>query len=120
YGQSKLAQIWHTCELQQRYGQQDINAYSVHPGLIYPEITRLHSSKIFTLIYRLMLYIVEKSIYQGIQTSLYCSLSDQAKPEKFHADCKEAKPSALAYNKKLAEECWQYSERIIDEKMKYN
>jgi NAD(P)-dependent dehydrogenase (short-subunit alcohol dehydrogenase family) len=35
YGQSKLAQIWHTLLLQQRYGEQGINAYSLHPGMIY-------------------------------------------------------------------------------------
>jgi len=35
YGQSKLAQIWHTLLLQQRYDEQGINAYSLHPGMIY-------------------------------------------------------------------------------------
>ncbi len=118
YGQSKLAQIWHACELQQRYGQQDIKAYSLHPGMIYTEITR-QTSKLFALIYQLVLFIIGKSLYQGAQTSLFCSLSNQATPGKFHADCKEAKPSPLAYNNKLAEECWELSERIISEKTKY-
>jgi NAD(P)-dependent dehydrogenase (short-subunit alcohol dehydrogenase family) len=117
YGQSKLAQIWHTCELQRRYGQEGINAYSLHPGMIYTKLTR-RVSQLFALIYHLILLIIGKSLYQGAQTSLYCSLSKQAKPGKFHADCKEAKPSPLAYNKKLAEECWEWSEKIINEKTK--
>jgi NAD(P)-dependent dehydrogenase (short-subunit alcohol dehydrogenase family) len=70
YGQSKLAQIWHASELQQRYGQQGINAYSLHSGMIYTEITR-RTSKLFELIYQLILLIIGKSLYQGAQTSLY-------------------------------------------------
>lgn len=117
YGQSKLAQIWHAFELQERYGQQGINAYSLHPGMIYTELTR-QTPKLFDLIYRFVLLLVGKSLDQGTQTSLYCSLSDQAKPGKFHGNCKEAKTSPLAYSKKLAEECWEFSERIINEKTK--
>ncbi|CAF3307274.1 unnamed protein product [Rotaria sp. Silwood2] len=81
YGQSKLAQIWHTWELQRCYGQQGIKAYSLHPGVIYTDITR-RAPKLFILIYQLILLIVGKSLYQGAQTSLYCSLSNQAKPGK--------------------------------------
>ena len=117
YGQSKLAQIWHAFELQRRYGQQGINAYSLHPGMIYTKITR-QLTGLFALIYQLILLIIGKSLYQGAQTSLYCSLSNEAKPGKFHADCKEAKPSSLAYNTRLAEECWEFSERLISEKTK--
>jgi retinol dehydrogenase-12 len=117
YGQSKLAQIWHAYELQQRYGHQGINAYSLHPGTIYTALTR-QMPKVFEWIYQLILWITGKSLYQGAQTSLYCSLSPQAKPGKFHADCKEARPSPLAYHKNLAEECWEFSEKIISEKTK--
>ncbi|CAF3390971.1 unnamed protein product, partial [Rotaria sp. Silwood2] len=117
YGQSKLAQIWHAYELQQRYSEQGICAYSLHPGTIYTGITR-RSPRLFQFIYRLILLVVGKSIYQGTQTSLYCALSNEAKPGKLHADCKEAITSPLAYNKKLAEECWEFSERIINEKTK--
>ncbi|CAF1067300.1 unnamed protein product [Rotaria sordida] len=117
YNQSKLAQIWHAYLLQERYGEQGINAYSLHPGIIYTGLTR-QIPKFFELIYQLILFIVGKSLYEGTQTSLYCSLSNKAKPGKFHADCKEAKSSPLAYNKILAEECWNFSEKIINEKTK--
>ncbi|CAF4991066.1 unnamed protein product, partial [Rotaria sp. Silwood1] len=118
YGQSKLAQIWHARELQQRYGQQGIKAYSLHPGVIYTDITR-RAPKLFALIQKLILMIIGKSLYQGAQTSLYCSLSNQAKPGQFHTDCKEGIPSPLAYDQTLAEECWKFSEDIIKEKTKY-
>lgn len=118
YGQSKLAQIWHSYELQQRYGPEGIQSYSLHPGMIHTGITR-QTPKLFELIYELILMIVGKSLYQGTQTSLFCSLSNEANPGKFHADCQEAKPSPLAYNRKMAEECWEFSERIIAEKTKH-
>ena len=118
YGQSKLAQIWHSYELQQRYGSEGIQSYSLHPGMIYTGITR-RSPKLFALIHQLLLLIAGKSFYQGTQTSLFCSLSNEAKPGKFHADCQEAKPSPLGYNRKMAEECWEFSERIIAEKTKH-
>jgi hypothetical protein len=35
------------------------------------------------------------------------------------SDCKEAKTSPLAYDYNLAEECWNFSEKIINEKTKY-
>lgn len=117
HSQSKLAQIWHACELQERYGQQGINAYSLYPGMVYTPLTQQMLQQ-FAWICPLIFMIVGKSLYEGAQTSLYCSLSDQAKPGRFHADCKEAKPSPLAYNKKLAKECWEISERIITEKTK--
>jgi NAD(P)-dependent dehydrogenase (short-subunit alcohol dehydrogenase family) len=35
YGQSKTANIYTATELNRRYGSQGVNAWSVHPGLIY-------------------------------------------------------------------------------------
>jgi len=52
------------------------------------------------------------------KTSLFCSLSNQAKPGRFHSDCQELTGSPLAYNHQLAEECWSFSEQIINEKTK--
>jgi hypothetical protein len=33
-----------------------------------------------------------KTVEQGAITSLYCSLSDDAKPGHFHSDCQVRKP----------------------------
>jgi NAD(P)-dependent dehydrogenase (short-subunit alcohol dehydrogenase family) len=113
----KLAQIWHTLLLQQRYGEQGINAYSLHPGMIYTQLTR-QQPKLFEFIYKIILLLIGKSLDEGAKTSLFCSLSNQAKPGKFHSDCKESKTSPLACNHQLAEECWSFSEKIINEKTK--
>ncbi len=114
----KLAQIWHTLLLQQRYGEQGINAYSLHPGMIYTHLTR-QQPKLFEFIYKIILILIGKSVYEGAKTSLFCSLSNQAKPGKFHSNCKQTKTSPLAYDYHLAEECWNFSEKIINEKTKH-
>jgi hypothetical protein len=70
------------------------------------------------LIYHFILILIGKSLYEGAKTSLFYSLSNEAKPGKFHSDCKESKTSSLAYNHQLAEQCWDFNENIIDEKTK--
>ncbi len=100
------------------YGEQGINAYSLHPGMIYTRLTR-QQPKLFEFIYKIILFLIGKSLYEGAKTSLFCSLSNQAKTGKFHSDCKQSKTSPLACNHQLAEECWNFSEKIINEKTKY-
>ncbi|CAF1387655.1 unnamed protein product [Didymodactylos carnosus] len=112
YGQSKLAQIWHSRELQRRYGEQGLCAYSLHPGSINTEILR-EWPILLKISFQMIFYLFGKSSYRGAQTSLYCALSDKAKPGEFHADCKPAKANSLAYNEKLAKECWDFSDEQI-------
>ncbi|UJR11975.1 hypothetical protein I4U23_016153 [Adineta vaga] len=97
YIESKLANILYTNELQRRYGDQGIKAYSLHPGTI--GTTGLNR--------------------QGAMTTLYCALSDEAQPGKDHSDCRVAQPSSTAYNSKEAQELWELSEKIINEKTKH-
>lgn len=40
YGQSKTANIWFANELDRRYKSQGVRAYSVHPGVIYTNLSR--------------------------------------------------------------------------------
>ncbi|KAF7590278.1 hypothetical protein BBP40_003015 [Aspergillus hancockii] len=44
YGQSKTANIWMANEIERRYGEQGLHAFSLHPGAIRTELQR-HSSK---------------------------------------------------------------------------
>lgn len=114
YTLSKLAQIYHASELTRRYG---IRAYSLHPGILMN--TNFNQTK--TLIERIILQlfsIIGKTTEQGAMTSLYCALSDDAKPGQFHSDCQVKTPSALALDARLAEECWDESEKLINEKIK--
>jgi hypothetical protein len=64
------------------------------------------------------LIFVCKTVEQGAMTSLYCALSDDAKPGCFHSDCQVKQPSKLALDTRRAEECWNESEKLINEKIK--
>jgi WW domain-containing oxidoreductase len=118
YAESKLANILHTVELQRRYGERGIKAYSLHPGTILStDLSREKTSvKAFIAFADI---IVAKTMEQGAMTTLYCALSDEAQPGKYHSNCRVAQPSSVAYNVKKAQELWELSERIIDEKTKH-
>ena len=114
YGLSKLAQIYHASELTRRYG---IKAYSLHPGILMSTGFNQKKSFIERIILQL-LSVVGKTTEQGAMTSLYCALSDDAKPGHFHSNCQVKEPSALALDIRRAEECWNESEKLINAKMK--
>ena len=105
YGESKLANILHAAELQRRYGGEGIKAYSLHPGLITStELTREITS-IQAMVFA-VLAMFSKTITQGAMTTLYCALSDEAQPGKYHSNCRVAQPNPVAYDSKKAQELW--------------
>jgi retinol dehydrogenase-12 len=112
YGISKLAQIYHASELTRRYG---VKAYSLHPGIITTTNINQHKPLSAKIVLHL-LSVVGKTVEQGAMTCLYCALSDDAKPGCFHSDCHVRKPSKLASDPRRAEECWNESEKLINEK----
>ena len=117
YAESKLANILHAVELQRRYGDRGIKAYSLHPGSIPSTELSCEKSAILAVIMASST-IVSKTIAQGAMTTLYCALSDEAQPGKYHSNCRLAQPSAVAYNLTKAQELWKLSERIINAKTK--
>jgi NAD(P)-dependent dehydrogenase (short-subunit alcohol dehydrogenase family) len=118
YSESKLANILHVVELQRRYGDRGIKAYSLHPG----GITSTELNRDLTPIQRILFIptaIISKTIPQGAMTTLYCALSDDAQPGKYHSNCQVAEPSSTAYNSQKAQELWELSEKTVNEKTKY-
>ncbi|UJR06961.1 hypothetical protein I4U23_011249 [Adineta vaga] len=118
YGDSKLANILHVVELQRRYGDRGIKAYSLHPGVIIS--TNLGGEKTLLLsVLAASVGFFSRTIAQGAMTTLYCALSDEAQPGKYHSNCRVAQPSSIAYNWEKAQELWDFSEQILNEKAKY-
>ncbi|CAF1102404.1 unnamed protein product [Adineta ricciae] len=117
--ESKLANILHVNELQRRYGNQGIKAYSLHPGGVRTTGLSRDNKSYKMLIISLLSKIISKSIRQGAMTTLYCALSDEAQPGKYHSNCRVAQPSSIAYDSKKARELWELSEKIINEKTKH-
>jgi WW domain-containing oxidoreductase len=118
YAESKLANILHAVELQRRYGDQGIKAYSLHPGVIgSTELSR--DKRWIQGVLKAFLAIISKTITQGAMTTLYCALSDEAQPGKFHSDCRVVQLSSTADNLDKTQELWELSEEILNEKTKY-
>jgi len=115
YGQSKLANIYFTQELQRRYESQGLKAYSVHPGAVKTELTR--HTPIISIVVSPLLKLVFKNTYQGCLTTLYAALSDEATPGRYFADCVEKDVSPQAKLPEKAREFWELSEKLIAEKL---
>ncbi|CAF1167572.1 unnamed protein product [Rotaria sordida] len=121
YAESKLANILHIVELQRRYGGRGIKTYSLHPGFIRStELTRERT--LLQAILMILFAISSKTIAQGAITTLYCALSDEAQPGKYHSNCRVTQPSLTAYNSKKAQELWEltsHSKQSFDEVIKF-
>ena len=114
YALSKIVQIYHARELTRRF---NIKAYSLHPGTIIK--TELNKNRHWIALNFFQIFsIFGKTVEQGAMTTLFCALSDQAKPGYFHSDCHVRQPSVLALDQSRAEQCWNESERMISERVK--
>lgn len=113
YGISKLAQIWHASELTRRYG---IKAYSLHPGGVSDTQIHQRNRLLDRFLFRCGM-IISKSVQQGCMTTLFCALSDDARPGHYHSDCCVREPSQLACDVFRAKECWEETEKLIAEKV---
>jgi NAD(P)-dependent dehydrogenase (short-subunit alcohol dehydrogenase family) len=118
YAESKLANILHAVELQRRYGGRDIKVYALHPGSIPSTELSREKTPILTVLLATAA-ICSKTIAEGAMTTLYCALSDEAQPGKYHSNCRVAQPSPVAYNSKKAQELWDLSEKIVNDKTKH-
>lgn len=120
YSLSKTANILFTRSLQQHYSESHkIRAYSLHPGSVNTQLDR-HMGVNPTLkqFIQPFLSIILKSPVEGAQTTLYCALSNDAKPGQYHSDCQLRKVfHRYAEDDQLAEQWWNYSETVINEKL---
>jgi len=117
YSLSKTANIYFTIELQRRFGAQGLRAYVLHPGGVDTGLQRhVAISQWLTLPLRLLIF---KTELVGAQTNLFCAVSDEAVPGKYHSDCRVAElANPHADNPERAREWWDYSEKIVAEKIK--
>jgi retinol dehydrogenase-12 len=117
YAISKIANIYFTIELQRRFGSEGLRAYSLHPGGVATGLQR-HIS-ISQMVNVPVRFLIFKTELEGAQTNLFCAVSDEAVPGKFHSDCQESGlGNPHADNPEQAREWWDYSEKIVAEKIK--
>ncbi|CAF1319048.1 unnamed protein product [Didymodactylos carnosus] len=113
YSLSKIANIYFAIELDRRFGLQ---AYSLHPGAVNTELQRYMG---FLTVLRPLTLLIFKTPLEGAQTQLYCALADGVRPGEYFADCKQkAYGNPHAADKDKAKEWWDYSEKMLSEKLK--
>lgn len=110
YGMTKLANIYFTNELHNKYASKGVQAYSLHPGSIVTDLGR-HTTRLFTVLIPLLLLVL-KTPFQGAQTTLFCALSDKAVPGAYHKDCQKTTTTTIAQSKEESQKWWKKSEQL--------
>lgn len=111
YGQSKLANILFTVELQRRMQLAGVNitANCLHPGVIATDLGR--HSFLFRIL-GVVGSIFMKSIPQGAATTVFATVYPDLKDRGglYLKDCNPATPTAAAQNEESAKRLWEISE----------
>lgn len=112
YGNSKLANVLFAKELNKRAEGTQIEAFSLHPGVIPTPLSRhIPMSWVFRSIGRMFFM---KTIPQGAATSVYAATAPELKGKggAYLADCAIVEPMAAAQDAGLAAALWKVSETL--------
>ncbi|PHU23096.1 Short-chain dehydrogenase TIC 32, chloroplastic [Capsicum chinense] len=115
YGQSKLANILHTCELTRRLkeGGVEITANSIHPGAVATNVFR--NLGVFDGLVSTFGKFFFKTIQQGASTTCYVALHPQLKgiSGEFFMGNNLATRTAIARDMDLAKRLWDFSMDLV-------
>lgn len=122
YARSKLANILFTRELAKRLNGSSVTVFSLHPGAVRTEITRMEAHGIYKLmtilkqIFYPIWYIFSKSAEQGAQTTIHCAITYEVLQYSgcYFSDCQVKTPSIHARNKDGPERLWKISEQLVN------
>ena len=111
YGHSKLANILHARELERRYGDAEVHAYSMHPGMVKTSIGSGGDSALVALAVRIAGWRW-KTPEQGADTIVW--LATVAEPPEprggYFEDRTEARSSRHARDDDMAARLWQVTD----------
>ncbi|KAF3649968.1 putative peroxidase 52-like [Capsicum annuum] len=115
YGQSKLANILHTCELTRRLkeGGVEITANSIHPGAVATNVFR--NLGVFDGLVSTFGKFFFKTVQQGASTTCYVALHPQLKgiSGEFFMGNNLATRTAIARDMDLAKRLWDFSMDLV-------
>ncbi|KAK9695274.1 hypothetical protein K7432_013057 [Basidiobolus ranarum] len=124
YGQSKLANILFTKELQNRLDTEgaDVTVTALHPGAINTNLARhLSISTAFKLLLNPKVYrhiFSFKNVQQGVATTIFCALDPRVIKGGYYSDCnierEEVNPHV--HDSELAKKLWVVSEELVQSK----
>uniref|UniRef100_A0A0A9Z186 Retinol dehydrogenase 11 n=1 Tax=Lygus hesperus TaxID=30085 RepID=A0A0A9Z186_LYGHE len=118
YGRSKLANVLFTKELARKLRGTGVTVYCLHPGVVSTELTR-HLDSAFLWgarwVYDTLGGWFRKTVEEGAQTTLHCSLDEQAGRETglYYDDCQVAPTTKYALDESMAHELWERSLQMV-------
>lgn len=122
YGQSKLANVLHSKELQRRFDAEgvDVTVTALHPGVVVSNIARNYSFRSFWDLIRVMRWskmecAPYKSISLGASTSVFCAVSPDVNKGEFYSDNAIDRRflNEQADNEEMAKRLWDISEQLL-------
>lgn len=114
YGQSKLANILHARELNQRLKDDGVTAYSVHPGVVRTSLGAGGDSWLVGIGMKLIGWRL-RSPHEGAATTVWAA-TDPAIVEmagEYFADCAPSKSTRHAKDDAQAEALWDISTQLV-------
>ena len=112
YGVSKLYNIYFTKSLAEKYKQDGIVSYALHPGVVNTHIWDgvKGFAKIFVSILKLFMITPEK----GAETTIYLATELRLEPKsgQYFEKCKVTKPAPIAEDAAARQRLWEISEKL--------
>jgi NAD(P)-dependent dehydrogenase (short-subunit alcohol dehydrogenase family) len=112
YQQSKLANVLYARALASRYNDQQITAYSLHPGVINTNLTaNVPLGNFFKIFFK------KKTPSQGAATTVYCALNpDLEKENGGYFDDSTVTDLADRWTDNDVNTLWEWTEKVIQER----
>ena len=120
YGNSKLALMHLTTELQRRYAQgSKVQAYCLHPGAVFTKVADRGlegvrwARKLRTTMAPVEAYFL-KSPEEGAQTQIHCASKPGLDGYVYFKECQPVDPGSEATDRAVAERLWTETQRWIN------
>lgn len=113
YGKVKLHNILFTNQINNLFESEEIIAYSLHPGAVRTAFGSETSGFAKAIIRATQLFFISPKA--GAQTTIFLANTPKSKLRNggYYIRKKPKTPSALARDKKLASDLWNYSEEVL-------
>jgi hypothetical protein len=125
YQRSKICNILFTRSLAKRLENTRVTVNALHPGIIATELSKYYADAynipkwLFQLVLMItfpLRYWVFKSVNQGAQTQIYCSVSEHLKGINgvYFVDCKPKAYMPFVLDDNFAERVWKITEELVN------
>ncbi|CAJ0871523.1 3562_t:CDS:10 [Entrophospora sp. SA101] len=125
YGTSKLSNILFTVELNKRLEGKQVYANSLHPGIIKTELSRgaIDNWGKLAIPFVKLLSLASLTPNDGALTSLYCATSPEIEEKNLRGKYfipfgVESSPTNNGKDEELAKKLWQFTDDLVNEKLK--